>query len=261
MIGLRVFVIGGLISYRALFGWLSPWVFIPSLLVAPVFQILLFVYIGRSAALESDEFYVIGNGLQYASIPCVFAMTNIIAGERFQQTLGSILITPAPRLPLFVGRALPVVINGFFVAVFGLVVGGLLVGIDVPASAFAPLLLVTAVSALSCTGLGLLSAGIGLIVRETAVLSNVLFGILLVCTGANVPLDALPGWLSTLAQGLPFTHGIEAARLLADGAPFGDVTGLVGTEALVGAIYATAGYLLIRVLERHSRKHATLERA
>ena len=100
---------GGLISYRALFGWLSPWVFIPSLLVAPVFQILLFVYIGRSAALESDEFYVIGNGIQYAAIPCVFAMTNIIAGERFQQTLGSILITPAPRLPLFVGRALPVV--------------------------------------------------------------------------------------------------------------------------------------------------------
>jgi ABC-2 type transport system permease protein len=120
---------------------------------------------------------------------------------------------------------------------------------------------VTAVSALSCTGLGLLSAGIGLIVRETAVLSNVLFGILLVCTGANVPLDALPGWLSTTAQGMPFTHGIEAARLLADGAPFGEVTGLVGTEALVGAIYATAGYLLIRVLERHSRKHATLERA
>ena len=75
--GARVFFVGGLISYRALFGWLSPWVFIPSLLVAPVFQILLFVYIGRSAALESDEFFVIGNGLQYAAIPCVFAMTNI----------------------------------------------------------------------------------------------------------------------------------------------------------------------------------------
>ena len=53
--GASIFAIGGLISYRALFGWLSPWVFIPSLLVAPVFQILLFVYIGRSAALESDE--------------------------------------------------------------------------------------------------------------------------------------------------------------------------------------------------------------
>ena len=40
MTSTRVFFIGGLMSYRALFGWLSPWVFIPSLLVAPVFQIL-----------------------------------------------------------------------------------------------------------------------------------------------------------------------------------------------------------------------------
>ena len=37
----------------------------PSLLVAPIFQILLFAYIGRSAGLESDEFYVIGNAVQY----------------------------------------------------------------------------------------------------------------------------------------------------------------------------------------------------
>jgi ABC-2 type transport system permease protein len=257
----RVFFVGGLISYRALFGWLSPWVFIPSLLVAPIFQILLFVYIGRSASLESDEFYVIGNGIQYASIPCVFAMTNIIAGERNQQTLGSILITPAPRLPLFVGRALPVVVNGFFVASFGLVVGGLIVGIDVPFAAVPAIALVTAVSAVSCTGLGLASAAIGLVVRETAVLSNIIFGVLLVFSGANIPLDDLPGWMSTTAQGMPFTHGIEATRRLADGESFSAVAGLVGAEALIGLVYATAGFLLIRVLERHSRKHATLERA
>ena len=95
MKSLRVFFVGGLISFRALFGWLTPWVYIPSMLVAPVFQILLFVYIGRSAQLQSDAFYVIGNGLQYAAVPCLFAMANTIAGERFQQTLGYILITPA----------------------------------------------------------------------------------------------------------------------------------------------------------------------
>ena len=88
MTSVRVFFVGGLISYRALFSWLNPWVYIPSFLVAPIFQILLFVYIGRSAKLQSDSFYVIGNGLQYAAIPCVFAMANTIAGERNQQTLG-----------------------------------------------------------------------------------------------------------------------------------------------------------------------------
>lgn len=261
MTSARIFLIGGLISFRALFGWLSPWVYIPSLLVAPIFQILLFVYIGRSASLESDAFYVVGNALQYASIPCVFAMTNIIAGERFQQTLGNILITPAPRLPLFLGRAVPVVANGFFVAAFGLLVGGAVVGIDLPTSSLPALALVVTVSAFACTGLGLLSAAIGLVVRETAVLSNVIFGILLVFSGANVALDDLPGWMAAAAQGMPLTHGIEAARRIAAGEGLGDVAVLVGAEALIGLAYATLGFTAIRALEQQSRRHATLERA
>jgi ABC-2 type transport system permease protein len=208
----RVFFFGGLASYRALFGWLSPWVYIPSLMVAPIFQILLFVYIGRSADLESDEFYVIGNALQYAAIPCLFAMTHTIAGERYQQTLGYILITPARRLPLFVGRAVPVVANGFFVAAFALVVGGAIVGIDLPPESYAPIALVTAVSAFSCTGLGLVNAGLGFIVRDTSVLSNIIFGVLLVFSGANVPVDDLPGWMQAVSNVMPFTHGIEPRR-------------------------------------------------
>ena len=257
----RVFFIGGLISYRALFGWLSPWVFIPSLLVAPVFQILLFVYIGRSAQLESDEFYVIGNAIQYASIPCLFAMTQLIAGERFQQTLGYILITPAKRLPLFLGRALPVVTNGFFVAAFALVVGGAIVGMEVPGSAWAPIALATAVSAFSCTGLGLVNAGLGFVVRETAVLSNIIFGLLLVFTGSNVPVEQLPRWMQVVSEGMPFTHGIEAVRRLADGASFGDVWNLIAVEALIGVVYGAGGYALIRAMEVMGRRHATLDRA
>jgi ABC-2 type transport system permease protein len=257
----RVFFIGGLTSYRALFGWLSPWVFIPSLLVAPIFQILLFVYIGRSAQLESDEFYVIGNAIQYAAIPCLFAMTQIVAGERFQQTLGYILLTPAKRLPLFLGRALPVVTNGFFVAAFALVVGGWIVGIEVPASSYAPIALVTAVSAFSCTGLGLVNAGLGFVVRETAVLSNIIFGVLLVFTGANVPVDQLPRWMQVLSEGMPFTHGIEAVRRLADGAGLREVWGLVAAEALIGVVYGALGYALIRALEVVGRRHATLDRS
>jgi ABC-2 type transport system permease protein len=261
MSSLRVFFVGGLTSYRALFGFLNPWVFVPSLLVAPIFQILLFVYIGRSAGVESDEFYVIGNAIQYASIPCLFAMTQTISGERYQQTLGFILVSPARRLPLFLGRALPVIANGFVVSAFSLVVGCLLLGISIPASAVAPIALVAAVCAFSCTGLGLLAAAIGLVVRETAVLSNIIFGLLLIFCGANVARDELPGWMHAAGEGLPFTHGIEAARRLADGEALADVAGLVLTEAAIGAVYVVAGYAGLVALERQSRRHATLERA
>jgi ABC-2 type transport system permease protein len=261
MTSLRVFFVGGLMSYRALFHWLSPWILIPSFLIAPLFQILLFAYIGRAAGLESDEFYVIGNALQYASIPCLFAMGNTIANERWQRTLGAVLATPARRLPLFVGRAMPVILNGIFVAAFAFVVGGLMLRIHVPLSAVAPLALVIVVTTFACTGLGLVNAALSLRVRETAVLSNIIFGLLLIFCGVNVPLDDLPGWMSTTAQGLPLTHGIEAARLLADGAAIAEVDQLLAAEALVGAAYVLLGYALLRYFEWESRRLATLDRA
>jgi ABC-2 type transport system permease protein len=258
---LRIFFIGGLTSFRALFGWLSPWVLIPTYAVAPIFQILLFVYIGRAARVRSDEFYVVGNALQYAAIPCVFAMTHTIAGERYQNTLGAVLATPARRIPLFLGRSLPVIVNGFFVSAFAFAAGGAIVGIHVPAGSIPAIAFVIVVTSFACTGIGLSTAGIGLLARDTATLDNIVFGILLVFCGVNVSLHDLPGWMSTIAQGLPLTHGIEAARKLADGAAFSQVGRLVAAEALVGLLYGLAGYSLIRFLEYQSRIHATLERA
>ena len=261
IVAARIFAIGGVTSFRALFYWLTPWIYVPTMLIAPIFQILLFAYIGRSAGLQSDEFYLLGNALQYASIPCLFAMAQMLGGERYQNTLSAILVSPAPRIPLFFGRSLPVVLNGAFVAAFALAVGALILGVHLPASSLAPLALVVLIAAFSCTGLGLVNAAASLRIRENAVLSNVIFGFLLIFTGANVPLDALPGWMSTAAQGMPFTHAIRAARQLAAGAGLGDVAGLLGAELLVGAVYGLAGYGLLRWFETLSRRNASLERS
>jgi ABC-2 type transport system permease protein len=258
MTALRVFFRGGLMSYRALFSFMSPAVFIPTLIVTPIFQILLVAYIGRAAHLRSDEFYVVGNAMQYATVPCLFAMTQTIAGERFQQTLGYILISPAGRVPLFVGRALPVIVNGFFTAAFSLLVGGLILGVTFPVAVFAPLALVVLVSTLSCTGLGLINAGLGLRIRETSVLSNLLVGVLLIFCGANVPVASLPGWMETISSWLPLTHAIEAARKVADGSSITGVQGMLGRELLIGVVYAVGGLAIIRFFETQSRRHASL---
>jgi ABC-2 type transport system permease protein len=258
-VSLRIFFIGGLTAYRGLINWLSPWIFVPSLIVTPVFQILLFVYIGRAAGVQSDEFFVVGNAIQYASIPCIFSMTHAIAGERFQQTLAYLLVSPAGRLPIFLGRGLPVIASAMFVAAFSLLVAGVIMRIDVPLSAWPSIALVIAIAAFACTGLGLITAAIGLRVRETAVLNNIIFGLLLIFTGANVPLDQMPGWMEAIGRSIPLTHGIEAARELANGATVGDVLGLLATELAIGVVYTVAGYQLLRFMEHSSRKRASIQ--
>jgi ABC-2 type transport system permease protein len=258
MTALRVFFLGGLISYRALFSWMSPSLFFLTLVVQPIFQILLFAYIGRAADVRSDEFYVVGNAMQYAAVPCLFAMTQTIAGERYQQTLGYILIAPVGRLPLFLGRAMPVILNGFFVAGFSLLVGGLLLGVTIPAGAYLPLALVVFVAAVSCTGLGLVNAGLGLRIRETSVLSNILVGLLLIFCGANIPTGSLPDWMARISSALPMTHAIEAARAVADGSSIGSVDGLLVRELAVGLVYVVLGMGIIRFFETQSRRHASL---
>jgi ABC-2 type transport system permease protein len=259
MTSLRIFFIGGITAYRGLINWLSPWIFVPSLIVVPIFQILLFVFIGRSAGVQDDEFFAIGNAVQYASVPCLFAMTNAIAGERNQQTLAYILVSPSPRLPLFLGRALPVILNAMFVAAFSLAVTALILRLDIPPSTWAPIALVIAISTFSCTGLGLICAAVGLRVRETAVLNNVIFGLLLIFTGANVPIEELPGWMQTVANSIPLTHGIQAAREVAQGASLADVDHLLATEFLIGVVYTFVGYQTLRFMEHWSRKRASIQ--
>lgn len=257
---LRIFFVGGWMSYRALFGWLTPWILIPTFLIAPILQILFFAYVGRSVGVENDEFFLIGNAVVAAAIPCLFATGNTIEGERQFQTLGLLLASPARRVPLFLGRALPVIVNGFVVAVFALVAGAFVLRVALPTSSLGLLALVIAVSAFSCTGLGLVTAAIALRVRESAVLSNLVLGVLLVFCGVNVALADLPRWMATTAEWLPLTHGIEAARKLAANASWSAVSGAVFLEAAVGLLYVGIGLVMLKFLEVESRRTASLDR-
>jgi ABC-2 type transport system permease protein len=74
-----------------------------------------------------------------------------------------------------------------------------------------------------------------------------------------VPLDELPGWMQAIGESVPLTHGIMAARRVADGETIGDVAGLLRTELVIGVVYTFLGYQLLRFLEHSSRKHASFQ--
>jgi ABC-2 type transport system permease protein len=257
---LRVFLIGGLISYRALFNWIKPSIYIPTMLGSPLFQIVFFTYLGRfSGAKEDDAFFIVGNAVQVCAMSSVYGMTMAVANERWFGTLGPLLASPANRLAVFLGRGLPVLANALVVSLFGFLVGVVLLGFRPGWDVVPALAAVVLASALSCTAFGMLLGSIGLRAKDFFFAANLAYFLMLLFCGVNIPLDTLPGWMSAVGRCLPLTHGIAAAREVAAGASLGHVAGLVGTELGIAAAYAVAGLTLFRILERESRRTAVLD--
>ena len=255
----RVFLVGGVISYRALFNWISPGTYITTMLGSPLFQILFFTYLGRYAGSQDDSFFIVGNAIQVAAMSGIYGMTMGIANERQYGTLQPLLATPANRLAIFSGRALPFVLNGLFVSAFGFAIAWLFLDFTVAAGSIPALALAVLVTTCSCVALGMLIGSIGLRARDVFFGANLVYFLMLLVCGVNIANEDLPTWLGAIGRCLPLTHGIEAAREIVAGTPLADVSGLLATEALIGLVYATAAYTLFRVFEAEGRRRALLE--
>lgn len=257
--GLRVFFIGGLIAYRGLFNWIRPAMYIPTMLIGPVFQILFFAKLGNYAGVEDDTFFVVGNAIQASAMSAVFAGTMTIANERNYQTLSPLLATPANRFAVFMGRALPVMASGLLVSAWGFLASRLLLDYHPPLSSIPAMAVVVLVSVASCTAFGLTIGSVGLRARDVFMSANVCYYLMWLLCGVNIPPDTLPGWMAQIGKLLPLTHGIAAGREVAAGASLGSVSGLVLTEAVVGLVWATLAFTLVRFFEYEGRRQASLE--
>lgn len=256
---LRTFFVGGLIAYRGLFNWIRPSIYIPTMLGAPLFQLIFFTKLGEYAQAEDASFYIVGNAVQVCAMSSVYGMTMAVANERWFGTLGPLLASPANRAAVFLGRGVPVFANGLLVSAFGFAVGALLLGFRPGWSVVPALAAVVVVTALSCTAFGMLLGSIGLRAKDFFFAANLAYFLMLLFCGVNIPVESLAPWMEAVSRCLPLTHGIIAAREVAGGATLADVSGLVWTEALVGACYAAAAFGLFRLLERESRRSAVLD--
>jgi len=259
MAALRLFFVGGNISYHALFNWISPGMYVTTMLGSPLFQILFFTYLGRYAGSEDDAFFIVGNAIQVSAMAGIFGMTMGIANERQYGTLQPLLASPANRLAMFGGRAVPFIVNGLVVSAFGFAVAWAFLDFSIASGSAPALVLAVVVTTCSCVALGMLIGSIGLRARDVFFGANLVYFLMLLVCGVNIANEDLPGWLGAVGRCLPLTHGIEAAREIAAGTPLSDVAGLLGTEALIGLAYATVAYGLFRFFELEGRRKASLD--
>ena len=143
---------------------------------------------------------------------------------------------------------------------FRSVAGRLLLDFQPPLSSVPALALVVLLTTLSCTAFGIAIGALGLRLRDTFLVANPAYFLMLLFCGVNVRLSALPTWMATIGRMLPLTHGIQAARRIAAGAPLGTVSGLLWTEAAIGATWVVVAFLMLRFFELESRRTAALDR-
>lgn len=256
---IRIFFFGGITSYRALFNWVNPWVFVPQTLGYPIFQILFFAYVGRYAGVRTDSFYLVGNTFLAIGTTGFFGMGNAVSGERRSQTLATLMASPANRFALFLGRAVPSILTGLIVAVVAFGVCTAILGAHFSRSELGRLAVAALIASFAAAAYGLCIGALGLRGRNVGLFANTTSGFMLLVSGANVPRDRLPHWLRIVGDALPLTHGIQAGRELASGASFELASQDLLAEAAVGFGYLVLGITLLRALEHHARRAAALE--
>jgi len=259
-LNLRLFLQGAILSYIALFRWLRPSAYLASKVVMPLNQILFFTFLGMYATgRDSASFYVIGNAVQMAAISGIYGVTMSIGGDRWDGTLPYLFGTPANRMAMFFGRALVHVFDGMLGVTLGLMWGVVLLGLDLSQTDPLALGLIILITTISTSGLGLLMGCLSLITRHMMFVNNTVYFLLLVFSGANVPLMALPGWMRVVSQFLPLTRGIASARSVIAGVRLAEVASLLAGELLVGLVYIFLGYSLFRWFEFQAKRRGTLE--
>ena len=259
---IRVFWSSAVLAKKALFAWLNPAMWITQLFFMSIFQMAFFVYV--AVFVNNDEISVayvaIGNALQSLASVSIFAVCNLTGEEKQQGTIENLLVSPANRFSVFVGRAMFQIANGIATVVIAFFYAAFIFNVDFSQADLVSLAVVILVTTFAMTGFGLMLSSLGLFLRTSMIIANIFLFIGLLVCGVNFPVSYLPTWLQPLSYAIPMTYGTEAARMAVDGASLADISGLVGLEALVGFIVLIVGYFMFRAFEHLARSRGTLDK-
>lgn len=255
----RIYFAEAWLSYQGRFAITSPFGYIAAKLGFPFFLMLFFIFMGKYVGFSDPLYIVIGNILLIPASSSMGGVTLAIGDERQWGTLSYVLGSPAPRSPVFMGRAFYYIVDGFVTALLGFFIVAVIFGLDLSSVNIVLLMTCSLLVAVTSSGLGFLFGSISLVTRDGWMILSTFLSFLYILVGVNFPVTSLPLTLQKLSWGLPLTRGIMAARLVMEGEGWLAIKSLIAGEALVGLIYIFIGYLFFTFLERRSMQSGTLD--
>lgn len=256
---IRIYFAEAWLSYQGRFAITSPFGYIAGKLGFPFFLMLFFIFMGKYVGFSDPLYIVIGNILLIPAASGMGGVTLAIGEERQWGTLSYVLGSPAPRSPVFMGRAFYYIVDGFVTALLGFAIAAGLFGLDLSQVNILLLMICSLLIAVTSSGLGFLFGSISLVTRDGWMILNTFLSFLYILVGVNFPITSLPLMLQKLSWGLPLTRGIMAARLVMEGEGWSAIRSLIAGEALIGLIYILIGYFFFMFLEKYSMQSGTLD--
>jgi len=258
----RVFWSSAVVAKNALFAWLNPAMWITQLFFISLFQMAFFVYLATFVQNPqvSVAYVAVGNALQSVAYVSIYAVCNITGEEKQQGTLQNILVSPASRFSIFVGRAMFQIVNGMATVVIAFFYAAVLFQVDFSRTDFLALAATILVTTFAMTGFGLMLSSLGLYLRTSMIIANIFLFLGLLLCGVNFPISYLPPFLQPISYIIPMTYGTEAARMAVTGSTLSGIALILTVEAVVGFIAVLIGYAMMVRFERIAREKGSMER-
>lgn len=249
-----------LLSYKALFGWLDPKVYVLVMVLNPLSQLLFFsVLVNYVYKGEGLSGYIGSNALLLCVMNSVFGIMSVITSDRGMGTLQLVMTSPVNKAGLFLSRSIAHVLNGLITSGLGLLFGIIIFRVSIPFEALLPLSFVWAVSIFSACGLGLIVGCFCLWTPSMHLLSNLLASILLLLSGANYPHSIMPEWLGHFSQFIPLTRGVKLTKGILNDGDYSLVLPLLSQELLLGCCFFVISFVFIKYAEYLSRVKGTMD--
>ena len=208
--------------------------------------------------------YLLVGTLIWSYLSVIFyAISEMIAWERWEGTIEYTFMAPVSRTTHLVGTTLFAIVYGIIRTLIILAIVASFFHLDLSGANLIGAVLLLLAGSVSFVGLGILAAVLPLLYPERGTqMTNAAAAILLLVSGVYYPVETLPGWLQTIALGSPATYVIEGMRSsLLRGEATVTLLPTVFTLIGVGIAIIMIGLVVFRHVEAYAKRAGRLKRS
>lgn len=213
------------------------------------------------AAYDGDYFSFVLIGIAFLGYQGValYTFSGVIRSAQTAGTLEAVLVTPT-RLPtILVSSSLWSFAMASIRVLVYLLAGVVIFGVDLGQANVLAGLVVLALTVLTLSGIGIISASFIVVFKRGSPVNFVIGSLSSLLSGVYYPVGVLPEWLQALARLFPLTYSLEAMRrALLGGATLTDLAPEIGALMAFSLLLLPLSLLTFRHAVRQAKRDGSL---